>query len=78
MKLESATLNVSANVKLRLAQNSKRSIFIPNSKKGNAKKCSNDPTIALISHACKVMLKILQSMLQQYMNIELPVVQAGF
>ena len=46
--------------------------------KGNAKKCSNYQTIALISHASKVMLKILQAKLQQYVNRELPVVQAGF
>ena len=47
-------------------------------KKGNAKECSNYCTIALISHASKVMLKILQARLQQYMNLELPDVQAGF
>ena len=56
----------------------KRSVFIPISKKGNAKECSNYCTIALISHANKVMLKILQARLQQYMNGELPDVQAGF
>ena len=56
----------------------KRSVFIPISKKGNAKECSNYRTIALISHASKVMLKILQARLQQYMNRELPDVQAGF
>ena len=54
------------------------SIFIPIPKKGNAKECSNYHTIALISHASKVMLKILQARLQQYMNWELPDVQAGF
>ena len=54
------------------------SVFIPISKKGNAKECSNYHTIALISHASKVMLKILQARLQQYLNRELPVVQAGF
>ena len=54
------------------------SVFIPIPKKGNAKKCSNYCTIALISHANKVMLKILQARLQQYMNRELPDVQAGF
>ena len=53
-------------------------IFIPISKKGNAKECSNYHTIALISYASKVMLKILQARLQQYMNQELPDVQAGF
>ena len=52
--------------------------FIPIPKKGNAKECSNYCTIALISHASKVMLKSLQAMLQQYMNRELPDVQAGF
>ena len=52
--------------------------FIPIPKKGNAKECSNYRTIALISHASKVMLKILQARLQQYVNSELPYVQAGF
>ena len=56
----------------------KRSVFIPIPKKGNAKECSNYHTIALISHVSKVMLKILQARLQQYMNRELPDVQAGF
>ena len=56
----------------------KRSVFIPIPKKGNAEECSNYRTIALISHASKVMLKILQARLQQYMNRELPDVQAGF
>ena len=54
------------------------SVFIPIPKKGNAKECSNYHTIALISHASKVMLKFLQARLQQYMNHELPDVQAGF
>ena len=53
-------------------------VFIPIPKKGNAKECSNYHTIALISHAGKVMLKILQARLQQYVNHELPDVQAGF
>ena len=53
-------------------QDWKRSIFIPISKKGNPKECSNYHTIALISHASKVMLKILQARLQQYMNCEFP------
>ena len=57
-------------------QDCKRSVFIP--KKGNAKESSNYHTIALISHASKVMLKILQARLQQYVNLELPDVQAGF
>ena len=59
-------------------QDWKRSVFIPNPKKGNAKGCSNYSTTALISHASKVMLKILQAGLQQYVNHELPDVQAGF
>ena len=59
-------------------QDWKRSVFFPIPKKGNAKECSNYHTIALISHASKVMLKILQARLQQYMNRELPDVQAGF
>ena len=59
-------------------QDWKRSVFIPVPKKGNAKECSSYCTIALISHTSKVMLKILQARLQQYMNCELPDVQAGF
>ena len=55
-----------------------KSVFIPIPKKGNAKEYSNYRTIALISHTRKVMLKILQDRLQQYMNHELPDVQAGF
>ena len=54
------------------------SVFIPIPKKGNAKECSNYRTIALISHASKVMLKILQARLQQYVNRELPDVHTGF
>jgi len=60
------------------SQDWKRSFFIPAPKKGNAKECSNYRTIALISCASKAMLKILQARLQQYMNQELPDVQAGF
>ena len=60
------------------SQNWKRSVFIPIPKKGNAKECSNYHTIALISHTSKVMLKILQAKPQQYVNRELPDVQAGF
>ena len=56
----------------------KRSVFIPIPKKGNVKECSNYHTIALISHASKVMLKILQAWLQQYVNRELPDVQTSF
>ena len=59
-------------------QDWKRSVFIPVPKKGNAKECSNYLTTAVISHASKIMLKILQARLQQYMNHELPDVQAGF
>jgi len=58
-------------------QDWKRSVFIPIPKKGNAKECSNYLTIALISHTSKVMFKILQARLQQYMKCELPDVQAG-
>ena len=56
----------------------KTSVFIPIPKKGNPKECSNYCTIALISHASKLMLKILQARLQQYVNRELPGIQAGF
>ena len=59
-------------------QDWKKSVFIPLPKKGNAQECLNYPTTALISHTSKVMLKILQAMLQQYMNCGLPNIQAGF
>ena len=59
-------------------QDWERSVFIPIPKKGNAKECSNYRMIALISHASKVMLKILQTRLQQYVNCELPDIQAVF
>ena len=59
-------------------QDWKRSVFIPITKKGNGKECSNYHTTALISHTSKVMFKILQARLQQYVNHELPDVQAGF
>ena len=59
-------------------QDWERSVFIPIPKKGNTKECSNYRTIALISHTSKVMLKILQARLQQYVNHELPDAQAGF
>ena len=61
-----------------VATGMERSVFIPIPKKGNAKECSNYCTIALISHTSKVMLKILQARLQQYVNQELSDVQAGF
>ena len=60
------------------SQDWKRSVFIPIPKEGNAKECSNYCTIAIISHASKVMHKILQARFQQHMNHELPDVQAGF
>ena len=59
-------------------QDWKKSVFIPIPKKDNAKECSNYHTLAFISHASKVMLKILQARLQQYMNCELPDIQGGF
>ena len=59
-------------------QDWKRPVFTPIPKKGNPKECSNYHTVALISHTSKVVLKILQARLQQYMNHELPDVQAGF
>ena len=59
-------------------QNWERSVFIPIPKRSKTKECSNCRTIALISHASKIMLKILQARLQQYVNCELPDVQAGF
>ena len=59
-------------------QDWKRAVFFPIPKKGNAKKCSNYCTFALISHASKVILKILQARFQQYVNEELPDIQAGF
>ena len=68
-----ATLENSA-----VATRQENSVFIPIPKKGNAKECSNYHTIALISHTSKVILKILQARLQEYMNKELPDVQAGF
>ena len=76
---ESAALNMPANWKTQQwPQDWKRSVSIPIPKKGNAKECSNYCTMALISHASIVMLKILQARLQQYINCEIPDVQAGF
>ena len=63
---------------LAVATGLERPVFIPIPKKGNAKECSNYHTVALISHACKVMLKILQARLQQYATCELSNVQAEF
>ena len=77
--LKSAALNMPANLEnSAVATGLTRSVFIPIPKKGNAKVCSNYRTIALISHTSKVMLKILQARLQQYVNREIPAVQAGF
>ena len=68
-----------ANLKMQQwPQDWKRSVFIPIPKKGNAKECLKYCTTALISHTSKIMLKILQARLQQYVNHELPDVQAGF
>ena len=76
---ESVALNMPAGFETQLwPQNWKRSVFLPIRKKGNANECSNYHTIALISHARKVMFKILQARLQQYVNQEFPDVQAGF
>ena len=78
MMLLSAALNMPANLEnSAVATGLETSVFIPIPKKGNTKECSNYCTIALISHASKVMLKILQVRLQQYMNCELPDDQAG-
>ena len=75
----SAALNMSANLEnSAVATGIKRSVFIPVPKKEDAKECANHRTIALISHASKVMLKILQARLQEYVNRELPHAQAGF
>ena len=73
---EPATLGTLPEVFFFFLQGS-NSVFIPIPKKGNAKECSNYRTIALILHASKVMLKVLQARLQQYMKRELPDVQAG-
>ena len=65
-------------IQLTKTQDWKRSVFIPIPKKDNAKECSNCCRIALISHASKIMLEILQTRIQQYVNRELPDVQTGF
>ena len=76
---ESAALNMPANLEnSAVATGQERSVFIPIPKKGNAKECSNYRTVALISHTGKEMLKILHVRLQQYVNCELPDIQAGF
>ena len=76
--LKCCTQYVSKFRKLSSGQDWKRSVFIPSPRKGNAKEYSNYRTIALISHASKVMLKILQARLRRYVNHKLPDVQAGF
>ena len=79
MMLWSAALNMPANLEnSAVATGLEKVSFHSNPKKGNAKECSNYHTIALISHASKVMLKILQARLQQYVNRELPDILAGF
>ena len=78
MLLKCATPYVSRFGKLSSGHRLQKSVFVPISKKGNTKEYSNYTVIVLISHASKVMLKTLQSRLQQYMNQELPDVQARF
>ena len=75
---ESAALNIPANLENSAVATGKGQFFLSNPKESQAKECSNYRTIALISHDSKVMLKILQARLQQYMNYEFPDVQAGF
>ena len=76
---EGAALNMPANLENSAVATSLEKVsFHSNHRKGNAKECSNYRTIALISHTSKVMLKILQARLQQYINQELPDVKAGF
>ena len=77
-KFESAALNMPENLENSAVASELQKVSFPIPKKGNAKECSNYCTIALISHATKVMLNILQARLQQYVNHELPDVQAGF
>ena len=76
--LSSAAVNMPAKLESSTVATGLEKVFIPIPKKGNAKECSNYCTVALISQASKVMLKILQARLQQYVNRELPDVQAGF
>ena len=78
MLLKCCTQYASKFGKLSCGHRAEKSVFIPIPKKGQAKECSNYCTIALISHASKIMLKILQAKLQQYMNQELPDVLPGF
>ena len=78
MLLKCCTQYVSKLGKVSIGHRTRKGVFIPIPKKDNAKECSNHCTVALISRASKVMLKILQARLQQYMNQGLPDVQAGF
>ena len=79
LKDESAALSMPANLETSaVSTGMERSVFVTTPKKGNVKECSNYHTIALISHTSKVILKILQARLQQYVNCELPDVQGGF
>ena len=78
MLLKCCTQYTSKFEKLSSGHRKEKSVFLSIQKKGNAKECSNYHMIVLISHASKVMLKILQARLQQYINRELPDVQAGF
>ena len=79
LKDESAALSMPANLETSaVSTGMERSVFVTTPKKGNVKECSNYHTIALISQASKVMLKILQARLQEYTNHDLPHIQAGF
>ena len=78
MLLKCCTQYASKFGKLSSGHRTRKGVFIPIPKKGNAKECSNYSTVALISHTSKVMLKILQARLQQYVNHKLPNVQTGF
>ena len=78
MLLKCCTQYVSKFGKFSNGHRTRKGVFIPIPQKGSAKECSNYHTVALISHASKVMLKIHQAKLQQYMNQELPDVQPGF
>ena len=77
-KIINLGINLTKEIKDHYTENWKRSVFIPIPKKGNAKECSNYCTITLISHTSKVMLKIVQARLQQYVNCDLSDVQVGF
>ena len=78
MLLKCCTQDANKFGKLSSGHRTGKGVFIPIPKEGNCKECSNDCTIALISHTSKLMLKILQDRLQQYLNHEIPGLQAGF